>query len=420
MTEKKFFIGATVVLLLVAIPYFLHNSNVKNTKIFLEDREEELLDKFETIGAEVKDLWANTFNDNGKLLSKYYHPELAVKEIDTVLNMVLFKDKLEYTAYDLNYFECLSEVFESEKKLLSKKEKLEKKIKPLYWKYGKKTVEKCIKIVGRSSLYDKSYGSGCDKYDLNSFDATVSEDAIHDLELFVKKYRRNKTKSSSNRYKTEQDYNEQVRMANKGLNSSGIFKLDKKLKESPMLKDSKDNYEFIGDKLGAISYSFPSKKFNDSEFNEILNNLYYDTYKDNKLYNGAQPYSYCYGRNKGCDAYGCSRIDVSAGYGSDVLVTIKNQYGRVVRHGYVRGGSTYKFELPNGSYQTFFYYGKGWNPNKFVKRTNCGVLKGGFVSQESVSKDNKISVYNNVLTYSLTRKTGGNFNTKGSNLSEAL
>ena len=104
----------------------------------------------------------------------------------------------------------------------------------------------------------------------------------------------------------------------------------------------------------------------------------YDKYINNSLSTGAAPYSYCYGRNSSCSGRGCSEIKVRTPYNSDVLVTIKKGE-KVVRHAYIKGGSSYTFELPNGTYQPFFYYGKGWNPEKIMKQTTCGTLKGGFI-----------------------------------------
>ena len=54
------------------------------------------------------------------------------------------------------------------------------------------------------------------------------------------------------------------------------------------------------------------------------------------------PYSYCYGASNNCGSYGCSEISVRTG-GADVLVTIKDGSGDVVRHAYINGGYTFTF-----------------------------------------------------------------------------
>ena len=92
-------------------------------------------------------------------------------------------------------------------------------------------------------------------------------------------------------------------------------------------------------------------------------------YLNNSLYTGATPYSQYYGNNYKCPYDQCSGIRVTAPHGSDILVIIKrnNQNGKVIAHGYICSGATYQFDLPDGTYQTFFYYGEGWNPNKVMK-----------------------------------------------------
>lgn len=141
-------------------------------------------------------------------------------------------------------------------------------------------------------------------------------------------------------------------------------------------------------------------------------------YLDNSLSTGATPYSQYYGKNYKCPYDQCSGIRVTAPQESDIVVIIKhnNQEGKVVAHGYIRSGATYQFDIPDGTYQTFFYYGEGWNPNKEMK----GGIKGGFVKDEIFSKDNPQEIYSAVLTYVLQLQRDGNFQTKGSSPDEAF
>jgi len=147
--------------------------------------------------------------------------------------------------------------------------------------------------------------------------------------------------------------------------------------------------------------------------------LIYDKYITNSLRTGSAPYAYCFGENSSCDNYGCSQLKVKTPYNSDVVVTVKKD-GEVVRHGYINGGSSLSFELPNGAYQPFFYYGKGWNPEKIMKETDCGTLKGGFVAEESFGKDGIQLLNNTILEYELILQEQGNFSTRPSNSSEAF
>lgn len=144
----------------------------------------------------------------------------------------------------------------------------------------------------------------------------------------------------------------------------------------------------------------------------------YSRYIDNQLWTGATPYSNCFGRNADCGSYGCSQITVKAPSNADVIVTIK-KFGEVYRHAYIRSYGTYTFEMPNGTYQPFFYYGNGWNPEKEMN-ASCTGLKGGFIEGEVFGKDEPQYLNNNILSYELILQVNGNFSTRPSNAQEAL
>lgn len=143
-----------------------------------------------------------------------------------------------------------------------------------------------------------------------------------------------------------------------------------------------------------------------------------EQYVNNSLSTGATPYTTYYGRNYKCPYDQCSGIRVTAPGESDIVVIIKrnNQNGKVVAHGYIKAGGTFLFDLPDGTYQTFFYYGEGWNPNKEMGNG----VKGGFVKDEIFSKDNPQEIYSSILTYVLQLQRDGNFQTKGSSQSEVF
>lgn len=147
--------------------------------------------------------------------------------------------------------------------------------------------------------------------------------------------------------------------------------------------------------------------------------LVYERYIGNSLTTGATPYSYCFGSNNSCSSYGCSVIKVKTPFNSDIVVTIKKN-NKVYRHAFIKASSQFSFELPNGSYQAFFYYGKGWNPEKVMTETDCGILKGGFVANELFSKDDMQTLKEESLIYELILQENGNLETKPSNLDEAF
>ena len=155
------------------------------------------------------------------------------------------------------------------------------------------------------------------------------------------------------------------------------------------------------------------------EEQELKEREVYNKYISNYLQTGTTPYRSHYGSNSSCNGMGCSRIKVRAPNNSDVIVTIKSK-NKVVRHAYIRAGGSYTFEMPNGTYQPFFYYGKGWNPEKEMKRANNTTIFGGFVSNELFGKDSLQRLNNNTLEYEIIFHQNGNLSTIPSNSMEAL
>lgn len=141
-------------------------------------------------------------------------------------------------------------------------------------------------------------------------------------------------------------------------------------------------------------------------------------YIGNSLKTGATPYSFIYGNNYHCPNTQCSGIKVTTPQESDIVVIIKrdNSSGKVIAHGYIEAGDTYQFDILDGTYQTFFYYGEGWNPNKEM---GYGV-KGCFVRDVIFSKDNPQEINYEVLSYVMQLQRNGNFQTKGSTQSECF
>lgn len=134
------------------------------------------------------------------------------------------------------------------------------------------------------------------------------------------------------------------------------------------------------------------------------------------LTTGDTPYSAYYGNNMNCRKIECSGIKVTAPETSDVVVIIKkrNEHGKVAGHAYISAGDTYKIDLPDGTYQTFFYYGDEWSSYKDMGNG----IKGGFVRDELFAKDNPQEIYGAVLSYVLQLRRDGNFHTKSSSRSE--
>lgn len=143
----------------------------------------------------------------------------------------------------------------------------------------------------------------------------------------------------------------------------------------------------------------------------------YEYYSNYSLSNGSLPYKSVYGANY-AEANGMSKVTVKAPNDCDVIVSARHLSSDKVRgHVYVRANHTASFYIPEGRYTISFYYGKGWYPKKKIVGKH-GTLYGGFLSNESVGKDEDI-YYPANRGYSYTLQTiNGNFNTKPSSTYE--
>ena len=151
----------------------------------------------------------------------------------------------------------------------------------------------------------------------------------------------------------------------------------------------------------------------------LLTTLVLMTFTSYSQYNGATPWSNCFGKNASCDYYGCSAIKVITSSSSPVVAIVK-RYGNVIKHAYISAGSSYEFELKDGTYQVFFYYGTSWNKYKRMSSDECSSIYGGWNDNESVSKDSPITLKGQYMEYTLSKVTNGNFSPDKSNIKEAL
>jgi len=133
-------------------------------------------------------------------------------------------------------------------------------------------------------------------------------------------------------------------------------------------------------------------------------------YVNNRLSTGAEPYPNDY-NIVGDDSQ--IRVKTSSGSDRDVVVIVKCN-GKMFCNAYIKAGGSYTFNVPNGMYQVFFYYGKGWDPTKEMG----GFRTGGFVESESFQKDSIVELDDQELTYSLILTQNGNFSTQQSSKSE--
>lgn len=130
---------------------------------------------------------------------------------------------------------------------------------------------------------------------------------------------------------------------------------------------------------------------------------------NNSLSSGVTPYKCNELHGKGA----AITVRTSTSSNCDVVVIVKKN-DVMVRNTYLHAGGSCTYNLPNGTYQVFFYGGSGWNPNKVMPNGQTG----GFVANESHSKDDPVTLNYQSVEYELIPQPNGNFNTKQSNADE--
>jgi DNA-directed RNA polymerase subunit M/transcription elongation factor TFIIS len=262
----------------------------------------------------------------------------------------------------------------------------------------------------------------------------LNNNAQKDIENFIEEYLKNKKITARQSWLNEKSFNSKIEEYKKNMNWKLRVKLNDKIKSSNLVNKQEMNF-FYESKINPliekqanngiqdINYSFEVAEYKLEQIKQIVENVYFDYYKNNSLKTGAKPYSYCYGNNPYCSPPNgykeCSFIDFKGPSNSDVIVIIKKN-DRVYSHVYIKAGGYYKFKLGNGNFQSFFYYGKGWNPTKYIKTANCGRILGGFIKSEFVDKSEIINLYHSSMSYTLYSVTNGNFVPKSSNKNEAF
>lgn len=420
--KNKILIGIAVLLiLLVVVVRYEFKEKFEVFKTSISQYETTQLESFRK---EKENRIASLSNGDKKVLQLFteqFDESKAITEEDTSFSFLYLSDKVKYKTASMKYIDCLNnkciidEQNEASQKLITAKEKeLEKKYGETFsmW-YPKLKDEKLLKKTNKSGECSNFFP------DLSeiSFDVNV----WNDFEKFMIAYNSETREANLQNKQTENQYSSNVYATKNQLRSTVINYFDGKLsdRKSQIISTQTEEKTFNSPTLGIITYSISKTTFDKEAFQNVADDAFEEQWKYNSLSTGAMPYAYCFGASNYCNSYGCSKITVRTG-GSDVLVTIKDASGDVVRHAYIVGGHTFSFNVPDGQYQVFFYSGTGWNPNKFMKTTSCGTLRGGFVSGEDVTKDNYISLYSQQMTYELILQQNGNLSTQPSSKNEAF
>lgn len=357
-----------------------------------------------------------------QLFNQYFEESKSIIEKDTTFSFLYLSESVKYKIGRLDYFDCLHQKCIVEKQNETAQKQITLKEKELEEKFGNTFTSWYPKLKDEKLLQKISRIGNCSDFYSDLFEISYEKDAWSEFEKFMNSYDKEMKLAETESSQAETQYSNKVASTKNSLKSGVISYFNSQLSNSKtqILTTVTEAKSFNSPTLGLITYNVTKRNFNKQAFQNVADDAFEEQWKYNSLSTGSTPYSYCYGSSNYCNDYGCSQIKVITGGSGDVLVTIKNYNGKVVRHGYIKGGYSYTFNVPDGNYQVFFYSGTGWNPNKEMPSSACSYLKGGFVSNESVTKDNYINLYSQIMTYELILQQQGNFSTKPSSKNEAF
>jgi|JI6StandDraft_1071083.scaffolds.fasta_scaffold02801_10 hypothetical protein len=362
-------------------------------------------------------------DDKIKLLfDKQFDENLAFSVRDTSFSYLYLNGTVTYRKLSNEYIDCLLNKCVIDLHNASSQILINEKETELGIKYGKTFEYWYPKLKDTHIVKKVSNAFDCSIYFNDHSRINFEKNAWVDFEKLLITYDSVMAVTNIQNRRTEIKYASEVAKIRPSLKSDlwNYFDHQLSLNTPQIITTTSISKTFNSVSLGIIDYHVNITSFNNQVFQEVVDDTFLEQWKTNSLRTGAMPYSFCYGASNNCSGYGCSQISVLTDGTGDVIVTIKDRSGEVIRHGYIKGGQSFTFNVSNGSYQVFFYSGSGWNPNKNMPSSTCNFLEGGFVSNENVTKDNYIHLSNQIMSYELILQQDGNFSTKPSSKTEAF
>ena len=393
----------------------IHLSNLAAAASSIAIRESREQNRLNTKRDQLKASFLSQFPEEQALYDRMFDPLYARISRDTIISLFIYYNSLRINSYDLNYANCTSSRIYSEAKRLKADKEFEQQLNELEKKHGSRARIWANKI-GKRRFFEQYKTYDCDPYFKGIVEYDLDKNAFIDFDRFLNELTISEEQTKQDSYRLESEYKERIQQLKDGLSQKEKKLLDRQLENNQALKDGYRDFKFESASLGNFEYTIPSKVIDEKTLEDAMDIVYNELYRNNSLANGSMPYAYCYGRNN----FGNSSVRVNAG-NIDALVMIKNTSNRVIRHAYVKANRGFTLHVPNGTYTVHFYHGTGWNPKKRMKDTHCGPIMGGFIYFESISKDpERLYLYNQSMSYTLRRVTGGNFSTVPSSVSEAF
>jgi len=419
--RNKILLGIAILLVLLVLSVrYIFKNQFAEFEVSIRKYESEQLEDFKR----EKEIKIAQLSNEGleKLFNEYFEESKSIIEKDTTFSFLYLSESVKYKKGRLDYFDCLHQKCIVEKQNETTKKQITLKEKELEKKFGSTFTSWYPKLKDEKLLQKTSRIGNCSGFYSDLFEISYDKDAWIAFEKFMTSYDSEIKTAENQSNQAEAQFSNNVSSTKSSLKSGVINYFDTRLSnnKSEILSTETESKSFNSPTLGIINYNITKTSFNKQAFQNVADDAFEEQWKYNSLSTGSMPYASCYGSSNYCSDWSCSKIKVLTGGSGDVLVSIKNSNGKVVRHAYIKGGNSFTFSVPDGSYQVFFYSGTGWNPNKQMPSSSCSYLKGGFVSNEDVTKDNYINLYSQIMTYELILQQQGNFSTKPSSKNEAF
>jgi len=419
--KNKILLGIAVLLVLLVLSVrYIFKNQFAEFEVSIRKYESEQLADFQQ---EKEKIVAQISNEGlEQFFNQYIDESKYFIEKDTTLSFLYLSESVKYKFGRLDYFDCLHQKCIVGKQNETAQKQITLKEKELEKKFGSTFTSWYPKLKDEKLLQKTSRLGNCSDFYSDLYEISYDKNAWSEFEKFMNSYDNEIEKAQIQSKQAETLFSNNVSSTKRSLKSNVINYFDSRLSnnKSQILSTESESKTFNSPALGIITYNITKTSFNKQAFQNVADDAFEEQWKYNSLSTGAMPYASCYGSSNYCSDWSCSKIKVLTGGSGDVLVSIKNSNGKVVRHAYIKGGNSFTFNVPDGSYQVFFYSGTGWNPNKQMPSSSCSYLKGGFVSNEDVTKDNYINLYSQIMTYELILQQQGNFSTKPSSKNEAF
>jgi hypothetical protein len=419
--RNKILLGIAVLLVLLVLSVrYIFKNQFAEFEVSLREYETEQLADFKR----EKEIIVAHFSNEGleQFFNQYFDESKSFIEKDSTFSFLYLSESVKYKMGRLDYFDCLHQKCIIEKQNETAQKQITLKEKELEKRFGSTFTSWYPKLKDEKLLQKTSRIENCSDFYSELYEISYENDAWSEFEKFMTSYDNEIKTAQIQSKQAETQFSNTVSSTKNNLKSGVINYFDTRLSNNKyqILLTETESKTFNSPLLGLISYNVTKTRFNRQAFQSVADDAFEEQWKSNSLSTGSMPYASCYGSSNYCSDWSCSKIKVITGGSGDVLVSIKNSNSKVVRHAYIKGGNSYTFNVPDGSYQVFFYSGTGWNPNKQMPSSSCRYLKGGFVSNESVTKDNYINLYSQIMTYELILQQQGNFSTKPSSKNEAF